>query len=407
MAAAVKLDEDLEDLIVHFHKITKEGEVILEENTKLKIENERMDKQLAENRKEIEKLENDLRKKHELLTLVHNQLTVIPELKELNEKQRIENYKVEKKVQAKEEEIGKLKSKHFEDLNSLRIFIEEEKAKSRLEENKRMVDLEEFFKEAQSTELSSLMRKAEREKEDLSDLLLKKDEEIARLKTEHEEETEKLKVELVAAKSKETAAPTAIGSEFYRKKISALQSHYEKQIQDLEASRKSSGSTNQSPPMPQVSKSPAHAIPTVTSHQPSNPPSHPLTPAIKKLKVGRKVTFKLPSPSQSEGEASPRPRENVSIPSPSSGSSPSAPHPSPWKKPEPTGSSRLNEDFWNSIKSPSPSKAGFFNSNAFSSGPSTPAFAAVSSFYSGSKPASKFQFNPPNPVIYCIFAAIS
>ena len=138
---AVKLDEDLEDLIVHFHKITKEGEVILEENTKLKIENERKDKQLAENRTEIEKLQNDLRKKHELLTLVHNQLTVIPELKELNEKQRIENYKVEKKVQAKEEEIGKLKAKHFEDLNSLRTFIEEEKAKSRLEENKRMVDL--------------------------------------------------------------------------------------------------------------------------------------------------------------------------------------------------------------------------------------------------------------------------
>ena len=63
---AVKLDEDLEDLIVHFHKITKEGEVILEENTKLKIENERKDKQLDENRKEIDKLQNDLRKKHEL-----------------------------------------------------------------------------------------------------------------------------------------------------------------------------------------------------------------------------------------------------------------------------------------------------------------------------------------------------
>ena len=397
---AVKLDEDLEDVIVHFHKIMKEGEFILEENTKLKIENERKDKQLVENRMHIEKLENDLRKKHELLTLVHNQLSVIPELKELNEKQRIENYKIEKKVQLKEEEIGKLKSKHIEDLNSLREFIEEEKAKSRLEENKRMTDLEEFFKEAQSTELSSLMRKAEREKEDLSDQLLKKDEEIARLKTEHEEEIEKLKVELVAAKSKETAAPTAIGSEFYRKKISALQSHYEKQIQDLEASLKSSGgSTNQSPPLPQVTKSPAHAVPTVTSHQSSNPPSHPPTPAIKKLKVGRKVTFKLPSPSQSEEEASPRPRENVSITSPSSGPSPSAPNPSPWKKPEPTGSSRLNEDFWNSIKSPSPSKAGFFNSNVFSSGPSPPAFAAVSSFYTGSKPASKFKFNPPNQVV--------
>ena len=397
---AVKLDEDLEDVIVHFHKIMKEGEFILEENTKLKIENERKDKQLVENRMQIEKLENDLRKKHELLTLVHNQLSVIPELKELNEKQRIENYKIEKKVLVKEEEIGKLKSKHFEDLNSLREFIEEEKAKSRLEENKRMTDLEEFFKEAQSTELSSLMRKAEREKEDLSDQLLKKDEEIARLKTEHEEEIEKLKVELVAAKSKETAAPTAIGSEFYRKKISALQSHYEKQIQDLEASLKSSGgSTNQSPPLPQVTKSPAHAVPTVTSHQSSNPPSHPPTPAIKKLKVGRKVTFKLPSPSQSEGEASPRPQENVSIPPPSPGPSRSTPHhPSPWKKPESSGSSRLNEDFWNSIKSPSPSKAGFFNSNAFSSGPSTPAFSAVSSFYSGSKPASKFKFNPSNQV---------
>ena len=393
---AVKLDEDLEDVIVHFHKIMKEGEFILEENTKLKIENERKDKQLVENRMQIEKLENDLRKKHELLTLVHNQLSVIPELKELNEKQRIENYKIEKKVQLKEEEIGKLKSKHIEDLNSLREFIEEEKAKSRLEENKRMTDLEEFFKEAQSTELSSLMRKAEREKEDLSDQLLKKDEEIARLKTEHEEEIEKLKVELVAAKSKETAAPTAIGSEFYRKKISALQSHYEKQIQDLEASLKSSGgSSNQSPPLPHVTKSPAHAVPTVTSHQSSNPPSHPPTPAIKKLKVGRKVTFKLPSPSQSEGEASPRPQENVSIPPPSPGPSRSTPHhPSPWKKPESSGSSRLNEDFWNSIKSPSPSKAGFFNSNAFSSGPSTPAFSAVSSFYSGSKPASKFKFNP-------------
>ena len=397
---AVKLDEDLEDVIVHFHKIMKEGEFILEENTKLKIENERKDKQLVENRMQIEKLENDLRKKHELLTLVHNQLSVIPELKELNEKQRIENYKIEKKVQLKEEEIGKLKSKHFEDLNSLREFIEEEKAKSRLEENKRMTDLEEFFKEAQSTELSSLMRKAEREKEDLSDQLLKKDEEIAHLKTEHEEEIEKLKVELVAAKSKETAAPTAIGSEFYRKKISALQSHYEKQIQDLEASLKSSGgSTNQSPPLPQVTKSPAHAVPTVTSHQSSNPPSNPPTPAIKKLKVGRKVTFKLPSPSQSEGEASPRLQENISIPPPSPGPSRSTPHhPSPWKKPESSGSSRLNEDFWNSIKSPSPSKAGFFNSNAFSSGPSTPAFSAVSSFYSGSKPASKFKFNPSNQV---------
>ena len=170
----------------------------------------------------------------ELLEIVHKQLVLIPELKSEIEKQNTAMAQLESRLEHKDQEIAKLKQKHLNDLNFLRMEIEEERLKSREAENRRIMDLEEFYKEAQVAEVASLMKTVEREKKSLSELLNTKEEEFRNISTEHEEELEKLKVQLAAAKNKEnSSSPSAFGSEFYRKKILAMQEHYENQIQEL------------------------------------------------------------------------------------------------------------------------------------------------------------------------------
>ena len=95
--------------------------------------------------------------------------------------------------------MNKLKTKHLNDLNFLRLEIEDERLKSREAENRRVMDLEEFYKQAQAAEVASLMKKVEREKLALTELLDRKEEELENVSTEHEEELEKLKmIQLVA-----------------------------------------------------------------------------------------------------------------------------------------------------------------------------------------------------------------
>ena len=84
------------------------------------------------------------------------------------------------------------------------------------------------------SESSNLMKKVGREKQLITDLLNRKDEELKNIGTEHEGKLEKLRVQLLTAKeSKDSNSPSSFGAEFYRKKILAMQKHYENQIHEL------------------------------------------------------------------------------------------------------------------------------------------------------------------------------
>jgi len=234
----MKLSDDLEKLLVSFQELMDESNDLVRENTKNKTLVKEKEAELVEQSSKCEQLEKDLRQQQELLEIVHKQLVLIPELKSEIEKQNTAMAQLESRLEHKDQDIAKLKQKHLNDLNFLRMEIEDDRLKSREAENRRIMDLEEFYKEAQVAEVASLMKKVEREKQSLTEVLNKKEEELRNISTEHEEELEKLKVQLAAAKNKEnSSSPSAFGSEFYRKKILAMQEHYENQIQELIDSR--------------------------------------------------------------------------------------------------------------------------------------------------------------------------
>ena len=166
------------------------------------------------------------------------------------------------------------------------------------------------------SETSSLMEKVEQEKQLMTELLNRKDEELKNIGAEHEGELEKLRVQLLAAKkSKDSNSPSSFGAEFYRKKILAMQKHYENQIHELMTSShpaispsksvKSSPSTSKDiPNVTKIDKMAAAAgarsslrdrfkskTPAMSSETQNTAMNNAAEPALKK----KKVSFKLSS----------------------------------------------------------------------------------------------------------------
>ena len=270
------LSEDLEKLLVSFQELRDESNELVTENTRNKTLVKEKEAQLVEQSAKCQQLEKDLRQQQELLELVHKQLGLIPELKTEIESQTMAIAHLEARIEHKDQEMTKLKQKHLNDLNFLRLEIEDERLKSREAENMRVMDLEEFYKQAQAAEVASLMKKVEREKLALSELLDRKEEELRNVSTEHEEELEKLKIQLVAAKNKQNSSPSAFGSEFYRKKILAMQEHYENQIQELIDSKlpSASSSSEQQASLPKSSPNSQGSLP-LNPKVPATPMNNP------------------------------------------------------------------------------------------------------------------------------------
>jgi len=139
---------------------------------------------------------------------------------------------LEKMSLSKDQELSRLQQKHLGDLSSLKDEIQKEREDSRKEETKRMEEMESFLKQAHETELASMDKKYEREKQLLLDQLRSKEDEFRKVKAQHEEDLEMMKVQIVSAKGKACQAVPS-NSEIYRKKMMAMQEHYEKQIQEL------------------------------------------------------------------------------------------------------------------------------------------------------------------------------
>ena len=193
------LSQDLKDLLQDLSRISTKAAKIMDDNYGW------MEYAFCSN------LGSELQKEHEILELVHKHLSVIPNLKEICDKYLDEVKDLQTKLENKDNEISRLKQKHLN-------VLEERKKKSQEKENKRI--LNEFYKHAQSREISSLLKKMEREKQLMREEMIQKEKELNNVKTEHKEEVEKLKIQLVAAKSKnDQLKPSNFGSEFYRKKI--------------------------------------------------------------------------------------------------------------------------------------------------------------------------------------------
>ena len=205
---------------------------LVEENKKLRDRMDEKEKRLLEAVTLSTRLEKDLQRKQGMLEIVHQQLVVIPELRMKVDGLTETVMMLEKMSTSKDQDLSRLKQKHLADLNSLKEEIEKEREDSRDEENKRMKELEEFFRQAQETELASMVKKGEREKQVTVEKLKTMEAELQRVKAEQEEELEMMRVQIISAKGKANqAVPNS--SEIYRKKMMAMQEHYEKQIQEL------------------------------------------------------------------------------------------------------------------------------------------------------------------------------
>ena len=337
----MNLSQDLKDLLEDFSRISTTASKIMDDNEELKKQIIDKDKLLEEKTSICCNLESELQKKHDILELVHKQLSLIPDLKENCEKHLDDLKDLQTKLETKDNEINRLKQKHLNDLNSLRLEIEEEKKKSQEEENKRILETEEFYQHAQSTEISSLLKKMEREKQLMREEMIQKEEELNNFKTEHKEEIEKLKIQLVAAKSNnDQLKPSNFGSEFYRKKIVSLQEHYEKQIQEILASQ-----TDQKQKM--VTITPGPVVSPAKSSSLSFPTSKVTSSSTKK----KKVTFKLSSVSKSRSDSQEAGMTYEGAVSSSSSSSFRSRCIAAANKSSATSSksSKLNEDFWKKL----------------------------------------------------------
>lgn len=258
---------------------------------------------------ENENLKKEMFKKQDIIELMHQQLSVIPSLKEESSKNLRDYENVKEKLSGKEKEIDRLEQKHLDDIKFLKQDIEEDKKKRTFLESKRVQELEEFYKQAQSTEISSLLKKMESEKKLLMDQLEEKNELIRSLNAENRKEIEKLKVQLYNARMTDVeASSNSLSTEFYRKKILSLQEHYEKQINELTGTCNTIGVQSPTPKSPSprklislVPKSPlAKSSPSpkvksaLSTEQESAKFKTPITPKLK-LKSAAQFSSKLTS----------------------------------------------------------------------------------------------------------------
>ena len=232
LAKNMELADDLKSLLAEFSAISLASQELVAENMKMKEMVAEKEQQLLESVTLTDRLQKDLQRKQNMLELVYQQLSVIPELKIKVEELTSSVLMLEKMSTSKDQELTRLQQKHLGDLSNLKEEIEKERKDSREEENKRMEEMEMFFKQAHETELASLEKKYEREKQVLMDQLRIKEDEQRKVKAEHEEELEMMRVQIVSAKGKANKA-VPNNSEIYRKKMMAMQEHYEKQIQEI------------------------------------------------------------------------------------------------------------------------------------------------------------------------------
>ena len=115
---------------------------MLHENEDLKKKIDNLETLAAEVKRDNESLKKELFKRQEIIELMHKQLSVIPGLKEVSDKNFREYEIVKDKLLSKEKEIDRLKQKHLEDIKSLKIDIEDDKKKRTFLESKRVQELE-------------------------------------------------------------------------------------------------------------------------------------------------------------------------------------------------------------------------------------------------------------------------
>jgi len=228
----MELAEDLKNLLAEFSAISLASQELVTENMRMKKMMEEKEQQLQESAAMTTRLEKDLQRKQNMLEMIHQQLSVIPELKMKVEELTSSVVMLEKMSMSKDQELTRLQQKHLGDLSSLKGEIEKERKDCREEEKKRMEEMEMFFKQAHETELTSMEKKCEREKQVVVDELRIMEDELRKVRAQHEEELEMLRVQIVSAKGKASQGPPS-NSEIYRKKMIAMQEHYEKQIQEI------------------------------------------------------------------------------------------------------------------------------------------------------------------------------
>ena len=144
----MELADDLKNLLAEFSAISLASQELVTENMRMKKMMEEKEQQLLESAAMTTRLEKDLQRKQNMLEMIHQQLSVIPELKMKVEELTSSVVMHEKMSMSKDQELTRLQQKHLGDLSSLKEEIEEERKNCREEENKRMEEMEMFFKQA-------------------------------------------------------------------------------------------------------------------------------------------------------------------------------------------------------------------------------------------------------------------
>ena len=266
---------DFHELIGEFSGLVNQTRQIIRENETLRNKIGKIKKEIDEAKNSLESLNKVYRDQQSIIDMLQTQQALIPILEATNENNNCEIELLINQINEKELEVTKLKEKHLNDLKGFRAEMEQEKTRTKEDENRKLFELEERYKHAQTTEVTELVMKAERDKQDLIRKLQEMDQLISNEKQDHIEEVEKLKIEIEAVNrenSKSITSTDHITEDMYRKTILAMQNQYEKQIEDLKKSlNQCEPSVTVEEPGDSVNDSP------VRYHQPS-PGSYPPTP---------------------------------------------------------------------------------------------------------------------------------
>merc|ERR1712098_329449 len=118
-----------QELITSFSKISSQCNIVLRENEVFKKKIDDLGGLADQLKVENENLKKEIFKKQDIIELMHQQLSVIPSLKEESSKNLRDYENVKEKLSAKEKEIDRLEQKHLDDIKFLKQDIEEDKKK--------------------------------------------------------------------------------------------------------------------------------------------------------------------------------------------------------------------------------------------------------------------------------------
>ena len=128
---------DFHELIGEFSGLVNQTRQIIRENETLRNKIGKIKKEIDEAKNTLESLNKVYRDQQSIIDMLHTQQALIPILEATNENNNCEIELLINQINEKELEVTKLKEKHLNDLKGFRAEMEQEKTRTKEDENRK------------------------------------------------------------------------------------------------------------------------------------------------------------------------------------------------------------------------------------------------------------------------------